>query len=268
MSRPRPLPGPAVKLCSRLCHFSLASPCFLARELVFGNKWAQWKASGVTWACQDGTPAWGRHMKPQPLGKGRHHSEKLLLFPCPLEATSRASPRTGFCTAPRSSVASSTCQKMSSLAGCFKASFKASFLFWARFELCLNYKIFTREQCSSEMAHLLGRPSEMCGNKPPLNVSAGFPGGSDSKEAACSSGDPGSIRGSGRSPGEGNGNPLLYSCPRTPWSLVDYSSWSSKESDTTQLLTHTTSSSEPFGSRSMQVRSSVPFHLRSAQRQK
>ena len=63
------------------------------------------------------------------------------------------------------------------------------------------------------MAHLLGRPSEMCGNKPPLDVSAGFPGGSDSKEAACSSGDPGSIRGSGRSPAEGNGNPLLYSCP-------------------------------------------------------
>lgn len=91
--------------------------------------------------------------------KGGTTPEKLLLFRCSLEATSRASPRTGFCTAPRSSVASSTCQKMSSLAGCFKASFKASFLFWARFELCLNYKIFTREQCSSEMAHLLGRPS-------------------------------------------------------------------------------------------------------------
>ena len=40
----------------------------------------------------------------------------------------------------------------------------------------------------------------------------GFPGGSDSKEFACNAGDPGSVLGSGRSPGEGNGNPLQYSC--------------------------------------------------------
>ena len=39
-----------------------------------------------------------------------------------------------------------------------------------------------------------------------------FPGGSDSKESACSAGDSGSIPGSGRSPAEGNGNPLQYSC--------------------------------------------------------
>ena len=37
------------------------------------------------------------------------------------------------------------------------------------------------------------------------------PGGSDSKESACNAGDPGSIPG-GRSPGEGNGSPLQYSC--------------------------------------------------------
>ena len=36
--------------------------------------------------------------------------------------------------------------------------------------------------------------------------------GSDSKESACNEGDLGSIPGSGRSPGEGNGNPLQYSC--------------------------------------------------------
>ena len=36
----------------------------------------------------------------------------------------------------------------------------------------------------------------------------GFPGGSDGKESACNAGDLGSIPGSGRSPGEGNGNPL------------------------------------------------------------
>ena len=40
----------------------------------------------------------------------------------------------------------------------------------------------------------------------------GFPGGSDGKESACNAGDPGSILGSGRFPGEGNGNPLGSSC--------------------------------------------------------
>ena len=39
-----------------------------------------------------------------------------------------------------------------------------------------------------------------------------FPGGSDGKVLACNEGDLGSIPGSGRSPGEGNGNPLQYSC--------------------------------------------------------
>ena len=43
-------------------------------------------------------------------------------------------------------------------------------------------------------------------------VSEGFPGGSDSKESAHNAGELGSIPGWGRSPGEGNGNPLLYSC--------------------------------------------------------
>ena len=39
----------------------------------------------------------------------------------------------------------------------------------------------------------------------------GFPGGSDGKESARNSGDPPSIPGSGRSPGDWNGNPLQYS---------------------------------------------------------
>ena len=49
---------------------------------------------------------------------------------------------------------------------------------------------------------------------PPFQVPSawGFPGGSDGKASACSVGDPGSIPGLGRSPGEGNGNPLQYSC--------------------------------------------------------
>ena len=44
----------------------------------------------------------------------------------------------------------------------------------------------------------------------------GFPGGSDGKESACSEGSLGSIPGSGRSPGEGNSNPLQDSCLENP----------------------------------------------------
>ena len=40
----------------------------------------------------------------------------------------------------------------------------------------------------------------------------GFFGGSDGKESACSAGDLDSVAGLGRSSGEGNGNPLQYSC--------------------------------------------------------
>ena len=43
-----------------------------------------------------------------------------------------------------------------------------------------------------------------------------FPGGSDSKESAYNAGDPCSIPRWGRSPGEGNGNPLQYSCLESP----------------------------------------------------
>ena len=43
-----------------------------------------------------------------------------------------------------------------------------------------------------------------------------FPGGSKVKASASNVGDPGSIPGSGRSPGEGNGNPLQYSCLEDP----------------------------------------------------
>ena len=44
----------------------------------------------------------------------------------------------------------------------------------------------------------------------------GFPGGSEVKASASNVGDPGSIPGSGRSPGEGNGNPFQYSCLENP----------------------------------------------------
>ena len=47
-------------------------------------------------------------------------------------------------------------------------------------------------------------------------IGRSFPGGSDGKASACNVGDPGSIPGLGRSPGEGNGNPLQYSCLENP----------------------------------------------------
>ena len=65
----------------------------------------------------------------------------------------------------------------------------------------------------------------------------GFPGGSDSKVFACNAEDPGSIPESGRSPGEGNGRkPTPVFLPgkfHGQRSLVGYSPWGCKESDTT-----------------------------------
>ena len=50
----------------------------------------------------------------------------------------------------------------------------------------------------------------------------GFPGGSDGKASASNAGDPSSIPGLGRSPGEENGNPLQYSCLEN---YVDKGAW-------------------------------------------
>ena len=49
-----------------------------------------------------------------------------------------------------------------------------------------------------------------------------LPGGSDGKASVYNVGDPGSIPGSGRSPGEGNGNPLQYYCLENP---MDRGAW-------------------------------------------
>ena len=49
-----------------------------------------------------------------------------------------------------------------------------------------------------------------------------FPGGSDGKKSACNAEDQGSVPGLGRSPGEGNSNPLQYSCLEN---LMDRGTW-------------------------------------------
>jgi len=52
----------------------------------------------------------------------------------------------------------------------------------------------------------------------------GLPCGSDGKESTCNAGDPCSIPGWGRPPGEGNGNPLQYACLGNP---MDKGVWQS-----------------------------------------
>ena len=67
-----------------------------------------------------------------------------------------------------------------------------------------------------------------------------FPNGSDGKESACNAGDPGLIPSLGRSPGEGNGNTLQYSCLENPmggrawWAPIH----GVAELDTTERLIH------------------------------
>ena len=71
----------------------------------------------------------------------------------------------------------------------------------------------------------------------------GFPGGSDGKKSTCEAGDLGSIPGSGRSPGEGNGNPVQYSCLEHP--MDKGTQWATvrgvtKELDMTEQLNNNT----------------------------
>ena len=63
-----------------------------------------------------------------------------------------------------------------------------------------------------------------------------FPGGSDGKASVYNAGDLGSIPGSGRFPGEGNGNPLQYFCLENLMDRGAWHPWGCKESDMTKQL--------------------------------
>ena len=69
-----------------------------------------------------------------------------------------------------------------------------------------------------------------------LSFILGFSGGSDGKESACNGGNPGSIPGLGGFPGEGNGNPLQYSCLENSHGKRSPFPWNFKESDTAERL--------------------------------
>ena len=69
-----------------------------------------------------------------------------------------------------------------------------------------------------------------------IYIHMGFPNGSDGKASAHSAGDPGLIPELGRSPGEGNGNPLQYSCLENS---MDRGAWQATVHGVTHTHTHT-----------------------------
>ena len=91
--------------------------------------------------------------------------------------------------------------------GCFSSFFRLEVWPWVRLLRC---QLSSRDQGHKAFTQTTeqGKTSP---RKEPLSCED-FLGDSDVKESACSAGDPGSILGSGRSPGKGNGNPLQYSC--------------------------------------------------------
>ena len=79
---------------------------------------------------------------------------------------------------------------------------------------CLHWRLEPGPSaCKSDLLQLYSGIEKQISN---------FPDGSDGKASVYNAGDPGSIPGSGRSPGEGNGNPLQYPCLE---SLMDTGAW-------------------------------------------
>ena len=107
--------------------------------------------------------------------------------------------------------------------------------------LCEKWRVFLKRGLLKSQCHQWHCPKlfTLLTYFPSSLWNLAFPGGSDSKESAHNVGDLGSIPGLGRFPGGGNGNPLQYSCLENPHrqrSLVGYSPWGHRESDTTEWL--------------------------------
>ena len=75
----------------------------------------------------------------------------------------------------------------------------------------------------------------------------GFPDGLEGKVSTYNGGDTGWIPESGRLPGEGNGNPLQYSCLENPADGGAWCPWGRKESDTTEWLHFTSMNNIVYG---------------------
>ena len=105
--------------------------------------------------------------------------------------------------------------------------------FWGIFFIILSLISFPLLICSFFLELLLLGPLILYWSY----IFQGFPGGSEGRVSACNVGDLDSIPRSGRSPGEGNGNPLQYPCLENP---LDRGAWYSppghRESDTTEWL--------------------------------
>ena len=99
--------------------------------------------------------------------------------------------------------------------------------------------LLTRDPKSWDFSPVMWKPCSL--HRLFWNPAWVFPYGSDSEECVCSVGDTGLIPVLGRSPGEGHGNPLQYSCLENP---MDRGAWQATvhgivESDLTDRLTHT-----------------------------
>ena len=71
-----------------------------------------------------------------------------------------------------------------------------------------TFRIFNFNKCFESYLNSFSASSKISSN----SMLLGFPSSSDGKASVCNAGDPGSIPGSGRSSGDGNGKPLQYSC--------------------------------------------------------
>ena len=94
----------------------------------------------------------------------------------------------------------------------------------------VNHSLSKRFSSSASVQNISQSPARHKGSLDLFLALKVFPNGSAGKESACDAGDKGDvglILGSGRSPGEGNGNPLQYSCLENPmdrgaWKAIDH----------------------------------------------